>query len=76
MDKIYLLLCEDNLDTAFNDLCYRNNVRQLSDLNNITEGNMRQLKTPFLSLDAKKNLSKLAQKAAKANFEELAKVSK
>ena len=73
LDKIFLLLVENNLKDCFNVLCYDLQVRTIADWQKLDEEALKRFR--LLPNFAKDQLRTLPQKAEKTNFVALALVS-
>ena len=74
LDKIYLLLAEENLKDSFNVLCYDLQIHSLADLNKVDEGKLKRFR--LLPNSAEDRLRQLPEKAKRTDFVHLAKVVK
>lgn len=72
LDKVYLLLAEENLKDSFNVLCYDLQIRSLADLNKLDEEKLKRFR--LLPNFAKDRLRQLPEKAKTTDFVHLAKV--
>ena len=70
LDKIFLLLAENNLRDCFNVLCYDLHVRTIADLHKLNEAALKRFR--LIPSFAKDQLRNLPQKAEKADFIALA----
>ena len=73
LDKIFLLLTENNLKDSFNVLCYDLEVRTIADWQKLDEEALKRFR--LLPNFAKDQLRTLPQKAEKTDFVALALVS-
>jgi len=72
LDKIYLLLAEENLKDSFNVLCYDLQIHSLADLNKLDEEKLKRFR--LLPNFAKDRLRQLPENAEATDFVHLAKV--
>jgi len=72
LDKIYLLLTEENLKDSFNVLCYDLQIHSLADLNKLDDEKLKRFR--LLPVFAKDRLRHLPEKAKTTDFVHLAKV--
>ena len=70
LDKIYLLLAENNLKDAFNVLCYDLQVRTIADWLELDDKALKRFR--LLPNFAKEQLKLLPQKAEQTDFVNLA----
>lgn len=72
LDKIYLLLAEENLEDSFNVLCYDFQIHSFADLHKLDEVKLKRFR--LLPNFAEDRLRQLPEKAKTTNFLQLAKV--
>lgn len=72
LDKIYLLLAEENLKDSFNVLCYDLQIHSLADLSKLDDEKLKRFR--LLPNFAKDRLRQLPEKAKTTDFVYLAKV--